>query len=96
MSTLKTNSKGNKDLFSLLSQLDDFRTPAGKRHKLPLVLILAIMSIMSGYTGIRQMGDFIEKNREQLLKLFHPDKERLPSRQTVGRILQHVDFNKLQ
>lgn len=95
MSTLKTNSKENKDLFSLLSQLDDFRRPAGKRHELSLVLILAIMSIMSGYTGIRQMGDFIDKNREQLLKLFHPDKERLPSRQTVGRVLQHVDFDKL-
>jgi hypothetical protein len=93
--TLTINNEKNNDLYSLLSQLSDYRQCSGRRHELQLVLIIAIMSIMSGYTGIRQMGDFIEKNRKELLKLFQPDKDRLPSRQTVGRVLQHIDFDKL-
>lgn len=93
--TLTVNGEENNDLYSLLSQLPDYRQSSGKRHELRLVLIIAIMSIMSGYAGIRGMGDFTEKNRQELLKIFRPDKDRLPSRQTVGRVLQHIDFDRL-
>ena len=47
------------DLVSLLSEIEDPRRAAGQRHPLPFVLIIVIMSTMSGYYGYRAVGDFM-------------------------------------
>ena len=64
-------------------------------HELRLALILVIMATMSGFHGLRAIGDFIKKNRQELIKTFKPEKDRLPSYLTIGRVLQNVDFNQL-
>lgn len=91
-----TNTKSNqKNLYEMLSELKDYRRTQGQRHELRLILMLVIMATMSGFHGLRSIGDFIKKNRKELLATFKPKKDRLPSYLTAGRALQNVDFDQL-
>jgi NADH/NAD ratio-sensing transcriptional regulator Rex len=46
---------------------------------------------MSGHTNTVSMHDFAQRHKNELAKLFKMQKKRIPSRQTIGRILQHID-----
>lgn len=83
------------NLFLLLSSLKDFRRGQGRMHSLPMVFLIFIMSAMSGYDGFRPTGDFIKKHKQELIKLFKPKNDRLPSFQTIARILENIDFDEL-
>ena len=91
----KLKQQETKNLFILLNDLTDYRRAQGKMHELRFVMIIVIMAIMSGFNSLRAMGDFVKKNQKELIQLFQPSKNRLPSHQTIGRILQNVDFNEL-
>src|SRR3989339_386302 len=95
MFTEITHEKIQTNLFFLLADLKDFRRGQGRMHALPMVLIIFIMAAMSGFNGFRPTGDFIEKHRQELIKLFKPKNNRLPSFQTIARILENIDFDKL-
>ena len=84
-----------RNLFQEFSKLQDFRRAQGRSHDLPTVMIILTMAIMSGYTGQRAMGDFVKKNRKNLLKIFKPKKDKLPSYQTLARILANIQFEEL-
>ena len=83
------------NLFFLLSDVEDFRREQGRMHSLPIVLLIFIMAAMSGFNGFRPTGDFIKKHQQELIKLFKPKNDRLPSFQTIARILENIDFDKL-
>lgn len=83
------------NLFKLLSDLEDFRRGQGRMHSLPIVLLIFIMAAMSGFNGFRPTGDFIVRHKQELIKLFRPKNNRLPSFQTIARILENIDFDKL-
>ncbi len=82
------------NLYDRLRELKDFRRAEGKRHNLADVMLIVIMANMSGYFGIRAIGDFIKRNERDLLKIFNPKSSKFPCFQTVGRILQNVDFKE--
>jgi hypothetical protein len=90
----------NKDekrpnLYKEFSKIPDFRRKQGQTHELPVILLIVTMAIMSGYNGQRAMGDFVKRNRKQLLKVFKPKKNKLPSYQTIARVLANIDFLNL-
>ena len=91
----KQKSTKQDNLFILLSDLKDFRRGQGRMHSLPMVLLIFIMAAMSGFNGFRPTGDFIKKHKKELIKLFKPKNDRLPSFQTIARILENIDFDKL-
>jgi hypothetical protein len=84
-----------KNLYEKLKELEDFRRGQGQMHSLAMVLVIVTMAIMSGYEGQRAKKDFIKKHRKELIKIFKPKKNRLPSYQTIARILENIDFEKL-
>lgn len=84
-----------KSIIEYFDQLPDERRTAGQRHSQSLVLVLVLMSTMSGCLGYRAMGDFIRRHKEQLLKYLRPPKDRLPSFDTVRRVLINLDFSAL-
>jgi hypothetical protein len=51
------------------------------------------MSIMSGNNGYRATGDFIKANKSDLIRRFKPHKNRLPSFDTIRRLLISIDFD---
>jgi len=81
-----------KNIFDYFSLVPDPRRGEGQRHSLELCLIIVLMSVMSGYNGYRAIGDFIERNKEDLLLYFKPKKDRLPTFFTIRRILLVMDF----
>ncbi len=84
-----------KSLLDYLSELPDTRRRAGQRHDQTFILLLVLMSTMSGYHGYRSIGDFIKRNEGDLLTCFQPNKARLPSFYTIRRVIQDLDFNSL-
>ena len=54
-------------LIEYLSELPDIRRGAGQRHNHTLILLIVLMSTMSGYYGYRAIGSFVKKNRKSLI-----------------------------
>lgn len=82
----------SSNLLDYLGEVKDPRRLQGQRHELKLILLLTLMSIMSGYIGYRPIGDFIKRNRKDLLATLKPRKGRLPSFDIIRQVLIHVDF----
>jgi hypothetical protein len=82
----------SKSLLSYFSKVEDPRRLQGQRHELNLILLLTLMSIMSGYIGYRAIGDFMKRNKEELLNSLKPKKGKLPSFDVVRQVLIHLDF----
>jgi hypothetical protein len=82
-------------LITKLEQLKDFRRAEGRRHELPVVIVIIIMAIMSQIYSIRGIEAFIKRHREDLIKFLGIQKERVPSYFTVRQVLLNIDFNEL-
>jgi hypothetical protein len=82
-------------LITKLDQLTDIRRAEGKRHNLTLIIILTIMAIMSQCFSLRGVETFINRHREELIRILNLKKDRLPSYPTIRRVLKNVDFNEL-
>lgn len=82
-----------RSIVHYFNAIADPRRGAGQRHEQTFVLVLVLMSTMSGYVGYRAIGDFIKRNRQELLQHLQPKKGRLPSFDTVRRILQGINFS---
>ena len=89
------NREARPNLYQEFLQLKDFRRAQGRSHELATVLIIITMAIMNGYTGLRAMGDFVKKNRNDLLKIFKPKRDKLPSYHTITRVLGNIKFEEL-
>ena|ERR1017187_7793981 len=83
------------NLLVYFSRIKDPRRAQGQRHSLELMLLLTLMSIMSGYIGYRAIGDFIKRNRAELLSLLDPPKKRLPSFDAIRDLLIRIDFKEV-
>lgn len=92
---MQSNKLKSNNLYESLERLSDHRRPQGRMHDLRLTITIVIMATMSGCQGLRSIGDFINKNRKELVKAFKPRNDKLPSYLTVGRILQNVDYEQL-
>lgn len=84
-----------QNLYGRLQGIPDFRRKQGREHHLAKTLLIVIMAIMSGYSGERAKGDFIKRNKRALIKALRIRKKKLPSYQTIARILENVGFEEL-
>ncbi len=85
------------NIFQALQQVKDNRRKEGIRHNIAVVLLINIMAMMSGYTGIRSKQDFVNRNSKELAKVFDPAllKHGLPSKNTIDRTMQVIDYDDL-
>lgn len=74
--------------------VEDPRRRAGQRHTLPICLALFTLAIAAGNRGFLAIGDWIKSYHEQLIDLFKPPKNRLPSYSTVRRALLHINYEQ--
>ena len=87
------HSKTN--LLSYLGSIPDPRRSQGQRHQLQHILLITIMSIMSGNIGYRAIGDFMKSNKADLLKTLQPKNNTLPSFDVVRQVLISINFEAL-
>jgi hypothetical protein len=86
--------KQESNLLDYLARIQDPRRLQGQRHELRLILLITIMSVMSGYIGYRAIGDFMKRNKEDLLTTLKPKKGRLPSFDIIREVLISIDFRE--
>jgi hypothetical protein len=86
----------NSSLLEVFAKLPDARRGEGKRHSIEFCYVLFVLSIMSGYNGIKPFGQFVKNNHKELVKYLKPNKGRLPSYSTMRRILLNTDYAELQ
>jgi hypothetical protein len=78
-------------LLEAFADLPDTRRGAGQRHKQSLCLAMFTLAVCAGCRGFIAIGDWIESYRADLVALFQPKKERLPSYSTIRRVLLELD-----
>ena len=84
----------SSNLLAYLVRVKDPRRAQGQRHEFRLILLLTLMSIMSGYIGYRAIGDFIKRNQAGLLSVLRPKKGTLPSFDVIREVLIRIDFTE--
>ncbi|MEH1824891.1 MAG: ISAs1 family transposase [Nostoc sp.] len=82
------------EIIKAFTGLQDPRRRAGQRHTLPLCIALFTLAIAAGNKGFLAIGDWILSYREQLIDLFKPTKNRLPSYSTIRRTLLHINYEQ--
>ncbi len=92
---MKTKKTEKKNIYNYLCEIEDYRRKEGRRFELPMVLLIVLMSVMSGFSGERAMWDFVKKNEKDLRKYLKPKKWRLPSYQTIDSILTTLWYEKI-
>jgi hypothetical protein len=80
-----------------LKQIPDFRRKQGLRYPLMAVLLISIMSIMSGRYRYREIAAFAKANEKELLKFLNLTKlKRLPSHVTFREVLKGISFEEVR
>lgn len=92
---MQTVIEVKKNLLDYLLLVKDPRRLQGQRHELKHILLITIMSIMSGNIGYRSIGDFMKSNKGDLLKALQPKNNKLPSFDIIRQVLISLDFNEL-
>jgi len=73
-------------------ELPDPRRSAGQRHHQALCLALFTLAVTAGNHGFLAIGDWLKAYHDELLVLFKPPKNRLPSYSTIRRVLLNLDY----
>nr|WP_199464524.1 ISAs1 family transposase [Acaryochloris thomasi] len=79
-------------IIDAFKDLPDHRRGAGRRHNQPLCLALFTLSVTAGCRGFIAISDWLKSYRADLLALFEPAKDRLPSYSTIRRVLLDLDY----
>lgn len=93
---MQTESPLLNKFLSQLNDLEDARRTVGQRHSQRFVIMIVLFATMSGYIGYRAIGIFIKKHSKELIEIFKPKKERVPSYSTVRRILMQLKPKSFQ
>jgi hypothetical protein len=78
-------------IIETFENLPDKRRRAGLRHQQSLCLALFTLAIAAGNRGFLAIGDWLRSYQDELLGLFKPEKNRLPSYSTIRRVLLQTD-----
>jgi hypothetical protein len=76
------------------ANISDTRRTAGQRHQQALCLALFTLAITAGNRGFLAIGDWLKAYHDELVALFQPPKNRLPSYSTIRRALLRVDYRE--
>ncbi|TVQ12597.1 MAG: ISAs1 family transposase [Leptolyngbya sp. DLM2.Bin27] len=82
------------EILEAFVDLPDVRRAAGKRHHMALCLALFTLAVTAGNRGFLAIGDWLTSYRSELIELFNPPKQRLPSYSTIRRVLLKLDYGQ--
>ncbi len=79
-------------ILEAFTDLPDPRRKAGQRHQQTLCLALFTLAITAGNRGFLAIGDWLNAYHTELVEIFAPPKDRLPSYSTIRRVLLELDY----
>ena len=80
------------EIIKAFVDLPDVRKSSGKRHQMTLCLALFTLAVTAGNREFLAIGDWLKCYRSELIALFNPPKQRLPSSSTSRRVLLPLDY----
>lgn len=78
-------------LIEQLKTVPDWRRKRKVQYPLWLMLLMTLLGVMSGYTSLRGLADFMQRHQQEVAELFNLSQARLPSYSTLHDMAQHVD-----
>ena len=84
-----------KNLVTYLEQLNYPRQAKGIRHKPTTTLLIIIMAIRCGHTGLNAMARFAQSHRQRLSEVMSLPRGKAPSSSTIRRLSRALDFEQL-
>ncbi len=81
------------EILEAFVELPDVRKVSGKGHQMALCLALFTLAVTAGNRGFLAIGDWLKSYRSELIALFNPPKQRLPSCSTIRRVLLNLDYS---
>lgn len=86
---------GLDHLIEQLKTIPDWRRGRKVRYPLWLMLLMSLLGVMSGYTSLRGLADFMKRHQSEVVELFGVEKASLPKYSTIRRMTHYVDGNKI-
>ena len=83
------------NLVESLYQIKDFRRGEGMRYQLVPVLLIVIMSIISGNSAYREIAKFADANKDLFLNFFNKKRKTTPSHVTFREIIKGINFDEV-
>lgn len=78
-------------LIEQLKTVPDWRRGRKVQYPLWLMLLMTLLGVMSGYSSLRGLEDFMQRHQQEVVELFGLSKAKLPSYSTLRDMAQHVD-----
>lgn len=78
-------------LIEQLKTVPDWRRGRKVQYPLWLMLLMSLLGVMSGYSSLRGLEDFMKRHQNEVAELFGLAKAKLPSYSTLRDMAEHVD-----
>ena len=83
-------------LAEVLKEIVDSRSRRGMSYEWEYLLELLAGAMLAGRRELKEMGRWVQENREELVILLQPAKGRVPSVATLRRVMQQVGVEGLE
>jgi hypothetical protein len=78
-------------LVDQLKTIPDWRRGRAVQHPLWLMLLMTLLGVMSGYSSLRGLADFMQRHQQEVAEYFGLNKAKLPSYSTLREMTESVD-----
>jgi hypothetical protein len=82
-------------LIEQLKTIPDWRRGRKVQYPLWLMLLMSLLGVMSGYSSLRGLEDFMQRHEKEVPELFALSKAKLPRYATLREMAQRVDVQQL-
>lgn len=82
---------GVEALIEQLKTIPDWRRGRAVQYPLWLMLLMTLLGVMSGYSSLRGLADFMHRHQSEVAEHFRLTKAKLPSYCTLREMTQSVD-----
>ncbi|UBF28943.1 ISAs1 family transposase [Kovacikia minuta CCNUW1] len=82
---------GVEALIEQLKTIPDWRRGRTVQYPLWLMLLLSLLGVMSGYSSLRGLEDFMKRHQQEVAELFGLSKAKLPSYSTLRDMSLHIN-----
>jgi DDE_Tnp_1-associated len=85
------HSPGLKQLIDQLKTIPDWRRGRAVQHPLWLLLLMSLLGVMSGYSSLRGLADFMRRHQQEVADYLGLGRVKVPSYSMVREMAQSVD-----
>lgn len=86
---------GIDSLINALKTIPDWRRGRAVQYPLWLMLLMTLLGVMSGYSSLRGLADFMARHQSDVAEYLQLSKAKLPAYSTIREMAQKVDATEV-